>query len=113
MKLVWAPLAIEDRESIFDYIEEDNPHAAAELDELFDRKAALLVKQPRIVGRSGRVTGTREFVAHRHYVLVYEIQPEHVRILRVLHTSLFWPAATDDAEARKKASAHKPASRKK
>ena len=113
MKLVWAPLAIEDREAIFDYIEDDNPRAAVELDELFEQKAALLAKQPKIVGRTGRLTGTREFVAHRHYVLIYDVQPQRVRILRVLHTSLLWPPSTDEAEARKKTKARKAASRKK
>ena len=35
MKLKWTPEAIADRESIYDYIEADNPAAALALDELF------------------------------------------------------------------------------
>lgn len=62
------------------------------LDELFQEKAALLVEHPD-AGRAGRVRGTRDFVAHRHYVLVYDLSDERVRILRVLHTSLQYPSA--------------------
>jgi toxin ParE1/3/4 len=111
VKLVWAPLAIDDREAIFDYIEEDNPRAAVDMDELFEQKALLLVEQPKIVGRSGRVAGTRELVAHRHYVLVYDVGPDRVRILRVLHTSLLWPPATGHAENRKRKKIRKPTER--
>lgn len=62
MRLEWAPLAIADRESIFDYIAPENLDAALALDELFERKAALLSAHPE-AGRVGRVRGTRELVA--------------------------------------------------
>lgn len=103
MKLTWSPLAVSDRESIFDYIAEDNVAAAINLDELFQRKAGLLVQQPEM-GRRGRVRDTREFVVHRHYVLVYDIQLEHdrVRILRVLHTALQYPPAQPRARRPRK-----------
>ena len=39
----------------------------------------------------GRVEGTREFVVHKHYILVYEIINETVIILAVLHTSKQYP----------------------
>jgi len=103
VKLTWSPLAVSDRESIFDYIADDNVAAAIDLDELFQRKAALLVHQPQM-GRRGRVRDTREFVVHPHYVLVYDIQVEHdrVRILRVLHTALQYPPKQPRARARKR-----------
>ncbi len=102
MRLEWAPLAIADRESIFDYIAPENLDAALALDELFERKAALLGAHPE-AGRMGRVRGTRELVAHRHYVLVYDTDPDRVRILRVLHTSRQWPPSHPATKARKRA----------
>ena len=39
MKVVWRSMAEADRESIFDYIAQDNPGAAFELDEEFQAKA--------------------------------------------------------------------------
>jgi len=102
VRLEWAPLAIADRKSIFDYIAPENLDAALALDELLERKAALLSAHPE-AGRAGRVRGTRELVAHRHYVLVYDTDPERVRILRVLHTSRQWPPLRPLAKARKRA----------
>ena len=99
MRLEWAPLAIADRESIFDYIAPENLDAALALDELFERKAALLGTHP----EAGHVRGTREMVAHRHYVLVYDTDPERVRILRVLHTSRQWPPSRPVTRRRKRA----------
>jgi len=84
-------MAIEDRESIFMYIAGDNPTAAVALDERFQKKASqLLIDHPR-AGRPGRVEGTRELLAHRHYILVYDVDDVRVRILRILHTSLQYP----------------------
>jgi addiction module RelE/StbE family toxin len=99
VRLEWAPLAIADRESIFDYIAPENLDAALALDELFERKTALLGAHPE-AGRMGRVRGTRELVAH--YVLVYDTDPDRVRILRVLHTSRQWPPLHPAIKARKR-----------
>ena len=64
MKLFWTPEAIDDRRSIYDYIEADNPSAALALDKLFSEKASRLIDHPGL-GRIGRVAGTRELVAPR------------------------------------------------
>lgn len=92
MKLFWTPEAIQDREGIYDYIEADNPAAALALDELFAEKADRLVDHPGL-GRSGRIAGTRELVAHRNYILVYDLAGDLVRVLRVLHAARQWPPA--------------------
>lgn len=39
MKIVWRPMAEADRENIFDYIAQNNPLAAIELDEEFKARA--------------------------------------------------------------------------
>lgn len=90
MKLLWTELARDDRRSIREYIVQDNPVAAVELDELLSKRTNQLTEQPDI-GRPGRVDGTRELVVHRHYVVIYDVVAEEVQILRVLHTSRRWP----------------------
>lgn len=93
MELFWTPEATQDREDIYDYIEADNPAAALALDELFAEKAGRLVDHPGL-GRPGRVTGTRELVAHQNYILVYDVADDLVRVLRVLrvlHAARQWP----------------------
>jgi addiction module RelE/StbE family toxin len=90
MELFWTPEAIQDRDEIYDYIEADNPAAALALDELFAEKAGRLVDHPGL-GRSGRVAGTRELVAHQNYILVYDVADDLLRVLRVLHAARQWP----------------------
>ena len=90
LKLFWTPEAIQDRDEIYDYIEADNPAAALALDELMEKKATWLVDHPEM-GRIGRVAGTRELVAHKNYVLIYDVTTDLVRVLRVLHAARQWP----------------------
>ncbi|MBB3190428.1 type II toxin-antitoxin system RelE/ParE family toxin [Halomonas cerina] len=90
MKLVWTRLASLDRKAIREYIAQDNPAAALALDELISEKAERLADHPDL-GRPGRVAGTRELVAHRNYILVYDVAGDAVRVLRVLHAARQWP----------------------
>jgi addiction module RelE/StbE family toxin len=90
VKLVWTPEARGDRDAIYTYIENDNPAAALDLDELFVKRAAHLLSHP-MIGRPGRVANTRELVAHPNYILIYDIAGEMIRVIRVLHTAQQWP----------------------
>lgn len=89
MKLYWTEDAINDRMSIYEYIEAENPLTALGMDELFSEQAKLLVQHPEI-GRLGRVAKTRELVVHKSFVLVYSVAKDTVYILRLLHTSRPW-----------------------
>jgi toxin ParE1/3/4 len=63
-----------------------NPIAALDMDEIFETSVAQIAVHPKI-GKTGRVAGTREFVVHPNYVLIYDIIDKNIRILRLLHTS--------------------------
>ena len=88
MKIEWTETARQDRRNIYDYLEERNPIAAIEIDDLIEEKTDILVDN-RLMGRTGRQKDTRELVIHPHYVVVYDIT-DIIRILRVLHTSQEW-----------------------
>ncbi|HEX5678472.1 MAG TPA: type II toxin-antitoxin system RelE/ParE family toxin [Alcanivorax sp.] len=90
MGLFWTPEVIQDREDIYDFIEQDNPAAALDLDELFCESASRLIDDPNS-GRPGLVPGSRELVVHKHYMLVYDVAGKQVRILSVVHTARRWP----------------------
>ena len=90
MKLAWTYPAIADRIAIFDYVDAENPRAAAELDEQFEAAARRLLDYPEI-GRVGRVAGTRELVVNRRYFLAYERSGDVIYITAVIHTSRQWP----------------------
>ena len=93
MKLVWTYLARADRNSIRTFIAHDNPSAAIQLDALFSEVANHLSAQPKI-GRVGRVENTFELVAHPNYIFIYDITPEFIRVLRILHSSQQWPSSS-------------------
>ena len=94
MRLIWTRPARDDRRAIREYIAADNPRAALALDELIAEKARRLVRHPQL-GRPGRVENTRELVAHRNYILVYDVAGDLVRVLRVLHAARQWPSMTE------------------
>lgn len=86
----WTPEAIQDREQIYDFIEGNNPLAAPQLDNLVSSSVANLSEYPEM-GREGRVLGTREFVVHANYVIVYDVRDNSMRVLRILHAAMKWP----------------------
>jgi toxin ParE1/3/4 len=96
VKLEWSVWAQADRTAIFDYIEADNPRAAATVDQRISNRVNVLQRYPRS-GRPGRVQGTRELVITRTpYIVTYRIIGDTVRILRVLHSSQQWPDGLPD-----------------
>ncbi|SMF04412.1 addiction module toxin, RelE/StbE family [Xaviernesmea oryzae] len=90
MKIIWSRRALHDRDRIYSYIEEDDPSAALALDDFFENRSTQLAAHP-MLGRVGRVDGTRELVVHPNYILIYDIADASVRILRVLHAARQWP----------------------
>ncbi|WP_323123196.1 type II toxin-antitoxin system RelE/ParE family toxin [Burkholderia alba] len=90
MKVVWTPEALLDRDAIWEAIEVDNAVAAADMDERFSAAAAQLADFP-LIGRLGQVSGTREFIPHPSYRLVYDVASDVVWILAVVHTARRWP----------------------
>ena len=77
MRVVWTPDAQQDRIDVWDYIAADNPLAAIRMDEIFSDAAARLAEHP-MLGRSGKIPGTRELIPLESYRLVYEIDGETV-----------------------------------
>jgi toxin ParE1/3/4 len=94
MQVIWTPEALQDRTDIWEYIATDNPYAASSVDQLFSDAAARLADHP-MMGKSGKIPGTRELIPHESYRLVYEIDDDIVWILAVVHTARQWPLARD------------------
>ncbi|MBP6893411.1 MULTISPECIES: type II toxin-antitoxin system RelE/ParE family toxin [Pseudacidovorax] len=92
MKVFWTSAAEQDRADILDFIGRDKPLAAIGMDERFGDAAGRLSAHP-LLGRAGRVAGTRELVVHESYRLVYEVHDDAVWILALVHTARRWPPA--------------------
>lgn len=89
-RLEWKKRARLDLLEIVGYIAQDNPENAEKLADEIESKIESLQEHPKLC-RAGRKRGTREFVAHPNYLVVYRIQGETVEILRVKHTAQQWP----------------------
>ena len=94
MRVVWTPEAQQDRVDLWGYIAAENPRAAARMDELFSEAAASLADHL-MLGRPGKISGTRELIPHESYRLVYEIDGETVWFLTVVHSARQWPPVHD------------------
>ena len=90
MKVIWTPEAEQDRADIQDRIAADNGSAADRMDRRFGDAAAKLAGFP-MLGRAGKIPGTRELIPNENYRLVYEIEGDTVWILALVHTARQWP----------------------
>jgi len=87
MIIKWRELASADLDRIVDYLETHNVKAAYTLLEAIIAASRTLETFPNR-GRPGRKAGTRELIAAKNYVIVYEVHEEAgtVLIRRIFHT---------------------------
>jgi len=91
VRVEWRSDARDDALGIADYIEIDNPSAALAVYAEIHQQVAMLADHP-LMGRPGRVPGTRELVINRTpYIVAYTVVDEIVTVLRVLHGARKWP----------------------
>jgi toxin ParE1/3/4 len=88
--LIWLPNAINRFAGMMDYIGARNPSAALKLETSIHEQLSYLRKFP-YIGRPGRVKDTRELVVHPNYLIVYEVKPKEVWVLRLLHAHQQYP----------------------
>ncbi|STZ76964.1 type II toxin-antitoxin system RelE/ParE family toxin [Bergeriella denitrificans] len=88
--LEWTAPALDDVDEIIDFIFNDNPTAAFEMEQFIQESTANLTVLP-YIGRRGRVEQTHEWIIHPNYLIVYEINASHITIMRVLHTRQCYP----------------------
>ena len=78
-------------EDIYERIAADNPDAAPRVIEQIRIAVERLQEFP-MIGRPGRVEGTRELVvAGTPYIVPYRVKAEIVQIITVLHSAQRWP----------------------
>lgn len=91
MTLRWLKTATRTRFEQLDTIARDNSAAAVRLDEEIERQTDLLARHP-LIGRVGRVKGTRELVVSRSpFIAIYRVKKRKIEILRILHGAQRWP----------------------
>ncbi len=91
MRLRYTPRARLDLAEIHDYIALENPQAARRVIVIIRKAAEALPPNP-LVGRLGRIAGTRELTVGRFpFMLAYRVDADEVQILSVIHTARMWP----------------------
>jgi toxin ParE1/3/4 len=91
VKLRWTDGAVEDLQSAHEYIAADNEKAAAETTDRIVSAVERLEQFPQM-GRTGRVTGTRELVVTgTPFIAAYRLKRDSVQVLAVLHAARKWP----------------------
>ena len=90
MHVVWSQTALDQLEAIADHVARHSPTAAYDLADTVTERTSRLADNP-LIGRGGRVAGTRELVlAGTAYIVVYEVG-ERVDVLAVMHGAREWP----------------------
>jgi len=87
----WSPFARRDLAEIQYYIEQDSPAAAENLRRSIEESVETLLPIMPHAFRLGRITGTREYVVHPNYIVVYRVDSDAIRILRVVHGRRLFP----------------------
>ena len=90
-EIKFSKSAVNDLNSIKEYIYENNEEAAKEVVSHIIEKIETLLTANLAAGRAGRVLRTRELVISKYpYIIVYQVREQIIYILRVLHTSRKW-----------------------
>ena len=93
LPILWSDAGSADMAAIFRQILEDSPQGALLVDDRINEQVELL-SDFRFLGRAGSIADTRELVIERTaYVVVYRVEEDAIRILRVLHGAQEWPDA--------------------
>ncbi|MFC0268516.1 type II toxin-antitoxin system RelE/ParE family toxin [Kushneria aurantia] len=90
MRIEWSDEAQLDLVDIQSWIEQSNPRAAETLRAAIASGVGRLSQAPHAFPQ-GRVVGTREYVVHPNYILIYSIDATVVTVLRLLHARRQYP----------------------
>jgi addiction module RelE/StbE family toxin len=87
----WTKRALRRLDQIGAHITKDNPAAAARVVARIVAAVDALADHPAL-GRTGRLTGTRELVlADIPYIIPYRVTRNDIEILTVMHAAQKWP----------------------
>lgn len=82
MSIKWTKTALQSVDEIAAYIAKDNPTRANSFVLELQDAVTKLQTHPGM-GRTGRVSGTRELVQHRNYIAMYRVRGDDVEIFEI------------------------------
>ena len=91
VKIRWTKLAVRDLNHAYDYIAANNPEAARATIVKISSALEALKAHP-LIGRKGRVQGTRELIIPATpFIVAYRMVKARVEILGIIHGARRWP----------------------
>jgi len=87
LPVIWNDKAQDDVERIFSYISARNRAAAERLADEIEASTLILSEHPNLYRLSRRLPGCREIVIHTNYIVIYRVETDCVRVVRVVHGS--------------------------
>ncbi len=91
--ILWEEESLNDREKIFEFLYDFNPHAAEKTDEIIEAKVENLIEQPLIGVQRDGIRGRLLIIPEISMVVSYWVEGDIVRIMRVLHQKQKFPVA--------------------
>jgi len=85
LPVIWTLDARNDLRDIFDDINERNPWAAERLADAIRASTDPLHTHPYLYRRSQRVPGCREIIVHTNYIVIYRVDLDCIRVMRIVH----------------------------
>jgi toxin ParE1/3/4 len=99
VRVRWTPRARDHFRHDTRFIALDSPAAAREVAGRVRNAVNSLADHP-LIGREGRVLGTRELlVFHTPYTIAYRVRGQIVEIVGVIHQARQWPETFEDTES--------------
>jgi addiction module RelE/StbE family toxin len=93
MKVRWTRLAVDDLDQAREFISADKPATARATIGRIHSAIRALESHP-LIGKMGRVEGTRELVVSgTPFIVAYRIARQRVEILGLIHGARRWPEA--------------------
>jgi len=87
LPVIWNTQAQDDVDEIFSYISIRNRTAAERLADEIEASTLILSEHPYLYRLSRRLPGCREIVVHNNYIVIYRVETDCVRVVRVVHGS--------------------------
>ena len=89
-RVSWAKRALRRLDEIGAYIGRDDPDAAERVVLRVVTAIDALAINP-LLGRPGRITGTREVLGDVSYIIAYRVVRDELAVLTVMHSAQKWP----------------------
>ena len=84
MQCIFSPFAVEDLEEIGDYIAKDNPNRAVTFTRSLRERCEKIPVFPEAAQLHPEYGEGVRIIPYGNYLIVYTIQPDHIRIERIL-----------------------------